>query len=114
VSSKGEREREGGDEGDVGDSNKARIAATCARARKTGGRVSSKSERERKGGDEGDVGVTNEARWGRKMKAKATHPDERGQACVHGKRSPRRCLGARVLSLGKGEPRPIEYEGQNV
>ena len=61
-------------------------AATCARARKTGGRVSSQGEREREGGDEGDVGVTNKARWGRKMKARATHPDERGQACVHGKR----------------------------
>jgi hypothetical protein len=51
-----------------------------------GGRVSSKSEREREGGDEGDVGDSNKARWGRKMKARATHPDERGQACVHGER----------------------------
>jgi len=92
-------------------------AATCARARKTGGRVPSKSEREREGGDEGDVGDSNKARWGRKMKARATHPDERGQACVHGERHR---VGASVpafsrpQSLGKSEARPIEYEGQNV
>jgi len=48
--------------------------------------VSSKGEREREGGDEGDVGVSDKARWGLKMKARATHPDECGQACVHGKR----------------------------
>jgi len=61
-------------------------AATCARARRTGGRVSSKGEREREGGDEGDVGDSITARWGRKMKARAKHPDELGQACVHGER----------------------------
>ena len=92
-------------------------AATCAKARKTGGRVSSKGEREREGGDEGDVGDSNKARWKRKMKARATHPDERGQACVHGERHR---VGASVpafsrpQSLGKSEARPIEYEGQNV
>jgi len=38
----------------------------------------SEGEREREGGGEGDVGDGNKARWGREMKARAAHPDERG------------------------------------
>jgi len=65
--------------------------------------VSSMGERDREGGDEGDVGDGNKARWGRKMKARATHPDERGHGARSRRASARRCLGARVFS--SAEPR---------
>jgi hypothetical protein len=63
----------------------------------------SEGEREREGGGEGDVGDGNKARWGREMKARAAHPDERGYGARPRRASARRCLVARLLSAA--EPR---------